>query len=200
MRVAQKGSRECHAPHRRMRPIGLWAMPRAWARLVAVGTIRATLLVLFLARAAAADEKTVLMVYAETRLLPVVSILDHAIRSTLQTRSPSPIRFHTEYMDLSWVGSPGAEEMLSRLLKEKYGTAKIDVIIPCGESAIRFVVGQRAKVFAGIPVAFCTADRDAIGDLPLPPDVTGVTMSIDFAGAAELALRLHPGTRRIVFI
>ena len=150
--------------------------------------------------ARAADDKTVLVIYAETRLLPAVANIDQAIRSTLQSRSPAPIRFYTEYLDLSWFADAAPENLLARLLKEKYAGRNIDVVMPCGEAAIRFVVRERAGLFPAVPIVFCGADREAIRDVVLAPDVTGVTMFIDWAAIVELALRLHPGTRRMVFI
>src|SRR5690349_2293155 len=75
----------------------------AVARLGARVIVRVAAGVVVAASAArAADEKTVLVIYAETRLVPVVAIIDQAIRSTLQSSSPGPIRFYTEYLDLSW--------------------------------------------------------------------------------------------------
>src|SRR2546422_11695660 len=65
--------------------------------------------------ATAADDKTVLLIYAEARLLPAIVTADHAIRSTIQSRWPSPVRFYTEYLDLSWFPTKGQERQLGRL-------------------------------------------------------------------------------------
>ena len=69
----------------------------------------------------AADDKTVLTIYAETRLLPVMAILDQQIRSTLQSQSAAPIRFHTEYLDLSWFAGNEAEDLIARLMTSSSG-------------------------------------------------------------------------------
>src|SRR3954468_18928202 len=134
----------------------------------------------FASTARAADEKTALTVYAEARTLPVIVTLDQAIRTTLQARTASPIHLQNEYLDLSWFGGPKAEELLARLLKEKYAGRKIDLVMPCGEPALRFVLRERATIFPGVPLVFCVVDADAIRDLPLPGDVTGVTMSLNW--------------------
>ncbi len=52
------------------------------------------------AATAAADDKTILLIYAEARLIPAIVTADQAIRSTIQSRWPSPVRFYTEYLDL----------------------------------------------------------------------------------------------------
>jgi len=148
----------------------------------------------------AADEKTVVTIYAETRLNTVIGILDDTIQSTMQSRSVSQIRFDIEYLDLSWFGGPRAEDLHARLLREKYAGRKIDVAIVCGEAAIGFVLRERAKLFPGVPIVFCIADHESIDETTLDPDVTGVTMLMDWEGAVDLVLRLHPGTRRIAFV
>src|SRR5256884_1107223 len=68
--------------------------------------------------ATAADDKTVLLIYAEARLLPAIVTADHAIRSTIQSRWPSPVRFYTEYLDLSWFPTKGQERQLGRRSEE----------------------------------------------------------------------------------
>src|SRR6185369_10050151 len=166
------------------------------------GGVRALVAAAALTAAAAqgAGDETVLTIYAETRVLPVVITLDQAIRSTLQARSPAPVQMYTEYLDLSWFAGKGPEELIARVMREKYAARNLGVIITCGEAAIRFVLRNRASLFPRVPLVLCTADFNAIADLQLDRDVTGVTMFMDWADAAELALRLHPRARRIAFI
>jgi len=40
---------------------------------------------------------------------------------------------------------------------------------------------------------FCAGEYESIRDARLAPDVTGVTMLVDWTAGVELALRLHPG-------
>jgi hypothetical protein len=47
---------------------------------------------------------------------------------------------------------------------------------------------------------FSSVDRAALGDLKLDGDVTGIWLNVDWAGTLEAALRLQPGTRRVVVI
>src|SRR5262245_13830434 len=47
-----------------------------------------------------APSRRVLLVYTETRLTPAVGALDTAFRTTLERRSPVPVTFYTEYLDL----------------------------------------------------------------------------------------------------
>src|SRR6059036_2026920 len=65
------------------------------------------------ATTAAADDKTILLIYAEARLIPAIVTADQAIRSTIQSRWPSPVRFYTEYLDLWWFPTEGQERQLA---------------------------------------------------------------------------------------
>ena len=121
----------------------------------------------------AADDKTVLLIYAEARLIPAIITADQTIRSTIQSRSPSPVRFYTEYLDLSWFPSERQERQLTRLMKHKYAGLKVDLIMACGDAALRFALRERAVLFPNVPIVFCGAEHGSIREVRLPPDVTG---------------------------
>ena len=55
-------------------------------------------------------------------------------------------------------------------------------------------------MFPGTPIVFCGIDPRRFDERPLPSHVTGVLLKREFASTLELALRLHPGTERIVFV
>jgi ABC-type uncharacterized transport system substrate-binding protein len=66
--------------------------------------------------------------------------------------------------------------------------------------ALDFLLTQGDTVFPGTPVVFCGIDRRSFEGRSLPSHVTGVLVKREFAPTLELALRLHPGTERIVFV
>ena len=152
------------------------------------------------AATAAADDKTILLIYAEARLIPAIVTADQAIRSTIQSRWPSPVRFYTEYLDLSWFPTEGQERQLGRLMKQKYAGRNIDLVMACGDAALRFALRERASLFPDVPIVFCAGEYESIRDARLAPDVTGVTMLVDWTAGVELALRLEPRTQRVVFV
>ncbi|PYN60053.1 MAG: hypothetical protein DMD90_27285, partial [Candidatus Rokuibacteriota bacterium] len=131
------------------------------------------------AATAAADDKTILLIYAEARLIPAIVTADQAIRSTIQSRWPSPVRFYTEYLDLSWFPTEGQERQLGRLMKQKYAGRNIDLVMACGDAALRFALRERASLFPDVPIVFCAGEYESIRDARLAPDVTGVTMLVD---------------------
>jgi hypothetical protein len=145
-----------------------------------------------------ADPRSVLLIYGEARLMPGIVAIDRAIRRTFEAASSEPIRFYTEYIDLSWLAGDRNRHDLLRLLGRKYAASHLDLILVCGDGAARLVLRQRALLFRDVPVVFCRPVSTALGTLP--PDVTGVSMPPPWAATLELVLRLHPGVERVVLV
>ena len=153
-----------------------------------------------LATAARADPpRSILLIYADPRLLPAIVTVDQTLRGTIESGLGAPARFYSEYLDVSWFPE-GQEADIGHVIRRKYAGTMFDLVIPCGESALRFALRERDELFPGVPVVFCLVEDRPLGDVRLPPDVTGVTMFRDWAATIDLILRLHPRTREIVLV
>lgn len=177
---------------------------RARSRFIRSALLGALLGLLGLTPSALAAEpearSSVLLLYAEARLLPAIVATDLSIRSTLQSGSESPVHFYTEYLDLSWFPGEGHERQLRNLLRQKYADRKLDLVIPAGAHALRFALKHRASLFPGVPIVFCAVDKPSVAGLELGPDVTGVWMFVDWSATLDVALRLQPDTRRVIVV
>ena len=58
----------------------------------------------------------------------------------------------------------------------------------------------RDELFPGVPVVYGAIDQREVKARKLGPDVVGVPMTVDLAPTLDLALRLHPGTRRVFVV
>jgi len=167
------------------------------ARRVALGAVLA--LICAAADAGAAEPKSVLLIYSDPRLVPAGVTMDAALRATITSGVTSPVRFYSEYLDLAWF--PQAQEReIGRVLRTKYRGATFDLVVACGEPALRFALRERAALFPRVPIVFCIVEDERLQGIRLPPDVTGVTMFRDWAAGLDLILALHPKTREIVFV
>jgi signal transduction histidine kinase len=172
-----------------MRLGGIVVGALAWFLLGWVGT------------ATAADDArhpTVLLLYAETRLAPALIQADAALRSTVSAGLSEPVDFRTEFLDLPPTPSEAYERHLRDLLRFKYKDVRFDLIVVLAARALRVALDHRAELGPAVPIVFMAVD--APGDLRLPEDVTGVAMSIDSLDTLQAALRLQPGTRRVVVV
>jgi signal transduction histidine kinase len=144
--------------------------------------------------------RRVLLLYSEPRLTPAIVTVDGTIRSTLESRSPGPITFYTEYLDLGLFRQSVPLPELHELLRHKYQTRALDLIVVAGSAALRIALQNRTALFSSAPVVFISVDRTAASDLSLDADVTGTWLRQGWAETVELARRLQPDLRRIVVI
>jgi len=152
-----------------------------------------------IAAAQAPAAKNVLLIYAESLLIPANAAIDRELRPALQADAATPVRLYTEALDLSWFPDKAVERASLDLLRLKYGNRKLALVIPVGPPALRFALLHRSTIFPGVPIVF-VAGRESTLSAPLPPDVTGVWMVRDWRANVALVLRLHPETRRIAFV
>jgi two-component system, LuxR family, sensor kinase FixL len=144
--------------------------------------------------------RNVLVLHAYPRLSPPVVSIDEAFRSTLETQSPFPIYFYTEYLDLSLFDGDTPQRELHALLRRKYASQDIDLILAGGSRALRVALQNRVDLFSGAPLVFVGVDRMGVADLRLDVDVTGTWLRQDWTGTLDLARRLQPDTRGAVVV
>ena len=92
----------------------------------------------------------VLLLHAYPRLSPPVIRLDEAFRDTLEAESPFPVYFYTEYLDLTLFDGDVPQSELHALLRRKYGSHDIDLIVAAGSPrAPRRAAEPGGSVFGG---------------------------------------------------
>jgi PAS domain S-box-containing protein len=159
-------------------------------------------LLLVLIGASPADCRTrqVVLLYDERTTLPGLAALDASIARTLTSSSAEPIEVYRESMDLSRFSSDTYLLLLQSYLRKKYADKKIDVVVAVMSPALDFLLSHENVVFPGTPIVFCGIDRRELGGRALPSRVTGVLLKRAFAPTLDIALKLHPRTRRVVFV
>ena len=172
-----------------MRALGVVVAALVWQLLAWAGT----------ATAADSDRpRQVLLLYAESRLLPALIEADAAFRSAVAASLGAPVVFHTEFLDLPPTPSSAYEHRLRDLLRVKYQDVHLDLIMACAPTALRMALDYRAELGPRVPIVFTAVD--SAGDFKLPRDVTGVLMTPDWMDTLGAALRLQPEIRRVVVV
>ena len=142
----------------------------------------------------------VLLLYSEARLTPSVILMDQTLRSTLEARSPGPVYFYTEFLDLNSFHGSALPGELVKLLRVKYSDRRIDLIVAQGQLTVPFVLQNRADLFSSPPVVFVSVERSTFADLSSDPTITGTWRARGWGETLDLARRLHPGIRRVVVV
>jgi signal transduction histidine kinase len=141
----------------------------------------------------------VVLLYDERTDFPGLAALDNRLTRTLTVGLPG-VEIYREAMDLSRFQSERYPALLEEYLRAKYADKKIDVVIAAMGPALDFLLANGSRLFPGASIVFCGIDRRDFGDRRLPVNVTGVLLKREFAPTLKLALALHPGTRRVLFI
>jgi len=128
-----------------------------------------------------------------------VATLEFAFREALEKNFDAPVEIHLEYLDLPDTATAAYVRRLTDLLREKYSSRPVDVVVTARSEALNYVLQNRDVLFPGVPLVFTDVSRSALGNGPAPRDSTG---SFPDGGqkTVSVALQLHPDARRIVLV
>jgi two-component system sensor kinase FixL len=104
-----------------------------------------------------------------------------------------------EHLDVVYSGAPELRQTMEDLLRAKYYARPPAVIIAVGADALRFLRDVHSEIFPGVPVVACHLLRSDAQAYRWE-NVAGVVSDWDFMSEGETALRLLPGTERLVMI
>jgi len=147
---------------------------------------------------AANRQPRVLVVYSNERLLPAGNAVDEAIRATFEAELEVRAEFYTEFLDVDRFPGEAQRERTRDYLLVKYHERTPDIIIAAGGSALRFLIKHRATLFAQVPVVHCGVEPH---EIPASNDqMVGIVHKVDATETLEIALRLHPDTRKVAIV
>ena len=145
-------------------------------------------------------EKNVLVLYDEQIVMPGLETLDQSIRAKLSSHTSAKVNIYNEWMDLSRFYESGYLLFLRDHYKQKYSRKKLDVVIAALGPSLDFALAHMEEIAPGTPIIFCGVDRREMQQLSLRSNVTGVLVKREFKGTLDVALKLKPNTRQVVFI
>jgi PAS domain S-box-containing protein len=183
--------RRASEPGRRDRQ--LWRRAVAW--LIAV-----TVLMLAAANGAAAQTKRVLMLFSNDSLLPAGNAVTSSFQRSLEAADPDGVEIFTEFLDADRFPGPAHEARIASLLRDKYASIPIDLLVAGGPQALEFLRERRESLFPGIPLIFAGISEGSIAQRGVPPNSTGIVSRFDPARTLELALRLQPDAPQVVVV
>lgn len=147
-----------------------------------------------------AQRQRVLLLFTHQSDQPAQVIMEQAIRSTLQNGTSAPLEIYSEYLDAVRTPLQDYERELVVQLERKYGRKNFDVILVVNPPALKLLLGNRSSLFAGSPIVFMVLDHQNLDGLDLGTNITGVWGDNNYKSNVELALSLHPRTKRVVVI
>ncbi len=141
------------------------------------------------------------MLFSNNRLLPANIEVDRGLREDVASSTARNVAFFAEFLDQPAFSGQVYEQTVISYLHDKYLARPPATIVVTGEFALEFLLRNRARLFPDVPLVFVPVDRSFAQSIqPLPADVVVVPVEYDYLGTIQLALRLHPHTRRLVVV
>lgn len=127
----------------------------------------------------------------------------HAVNQSIAERFDKEpgfrVKFHTEFTGLSQHDSNGYARKLLDLYRYKYAGVTFDLLFAVDIAATNFIAANRPALFPGVPVVFISEKGSGLTVRP-GDHMTGILDEVDVKGTLDMALGLHPGTRRVAVI
>jgi PAS domain S-box-containing protein len=110
------------------------------------------------------------------------------------------LELFVEYMDTKRIYNNEYLKHLFNIYHLKYKKIQLDAIITTDDNALWFAVKYHKRIFNEAPVSFCGINDYRKSLLEGRQQFTGLVEVLDIKPTIDLALRLHPGTRKIVVV
>jgi hypothetical protein len=152
------------------------------------------------ATAASQNSRHVLLIYGDQKDLPMNLIVDGRLRSIIREKLNDGVDLFSEYLDVSRFPDKRSRRRLLDFLHDKYSAHGLDLIVVVDSAALDLILLHRDWFFPATPVVFCCVTEAEYKARRIGPGVKGIPARLDYGPTLELALRFHPGTRRVVVI
>jgi signal transduction histidine kinase len=150
--------------------------------------------------AAAQGARRVLVLSPVSDFQPGIIRFNKSLRSVFRTHLDTRVEVYNEYLDLARFPDERHQRRLTKFLRGKYSDREPDVIVTGLAPSLDFVLKHRDELFPDVPVVYGAIDRREVNTRDLGSGVVGVPMTVDLVPTLDLALRLHPGTRRVFVV
>ena len=152
------------------------------------------------ALAQVAPKPGVLVIHSNPRATPAAVTIEEALRAGIAESYKNPVEMYSEYLDDEWASVKAYGPEQADFLRRKYGNRNVRVIVASAMTALDFASNFRDKMFPGVPVVHIAIPEESLEERKLPPDFVGRTVNLDPTPTLRLALRMHPGTHRLVVV
>jgi signal transduction histidine kinase len=144
--------------------------------------------------------RTVLTIHWGSESDRATARLDAAIQRGLLANTGTSVNYFAEYLETEEFPAETASQALRDYIRRKYEGRQIDVVIAVASAALQFALQYREELFPGVPIVFLAV---AVPEEVLERKVSGITGVVNdtpFSETLQLALRLHPSTKRVFVV
>jgi signal transduction histidine kinase len=160
----------------------------------------AFMLLVPVARAQAIAPKRVVVLYWDNKEFPGNARFEESFKTQLQLDRRQDVEYFPEYLEVSRFPEEHHKISFRKHLQSKYGDRAVDVVVASADAPLKFLLEYRKDLFSDTPIVFVANDLPASGTLASGPGATGVRYQNSYRETLDLALRLHPATKRVFVV
>jgi PAS domain S-box-containing protein len=145
--------------------------------------------------------KQILVLYTYAGGITVNQKATGAFFSVLTSRGLNNDDVFLEYLDLQRNDSPAYRRRVANLLLDKYGKRDIGLIVTVHTWALEFLLEECKGLFPDVPIfSFLVARPELIKAKNTGRRILLRPQNMDMGGTLEVALKMFPETRKVVFV
>ena len=148
----------------------------------------------------AAEPKRVLIIHSWGRDFAPFNAVALAFRNELARQLKQPVAFHETSLDAERLGPPSDERPFFEFIRNHHGTARIDLVVVLGRSALRFYLRHRDRLFPEAPLLVTGISAGRLQGLQFEPRDRVVSLNSDIMVIAGSILEVLPEVGALVVV
>ena len=169
------------------------------AQFFLVVAIAASVPLLFMSTAAAAERKRVLIVNSFSSTAPPFSFQSTAFKSALVAKMGEPIDLDEVSLDMAR-DDADMQKAIVDYLEKRQAKWRSDLVVAIAAPAVSFVAKYRDHLFQETPILYAAVDRRLLPPDALETNAAYVGQLLDIPGLFEDMLQVAPATRNIEIV
>jgi signal transduction histidine kinase len=158
------------------------------------------LLALVTCSASAAVPKRILILDSFGRDVAPFNAAVSSFRTTLAKEMGEPVDIYEASLDKARFAEPEKEGPFIEFLRSRFESRQLDLVVPIGAPAVKFVAQHRDRLFPNSPIVYTGADPRMLPPGLLQSNATLVTQRVNLSGIIEDILQLRPDTTNVVVV
>jgi signal transduction histidine kinase len=151
-------------------------------------------------RAQAIAPKRLVVLYWDNKEFPGNAKFEESFKAQLQLDRRQDIEYFPEYFEASRFPDQNTVVSFRNYLKAKYARRPVDVVVASADAPLKFLLEYRTDLFPNSPIVFVANDPPNAVNLASGAGMTGIHYKNAYRETVDLALRLHPATKRVFVV
>ena len=145
--------------------------------------------------------KKILVLYTYGDGLPAYRKASFAFLSAITAGGVSYNDLFSEYLDLQRNNGAEYRQRLANLLRYKYAMRQVDLIVAVHGGAVNFLLNEGRELFPDAPVlSYLIVREEMLEAKVMGRRILQKAQDLDVKGTLEIALKMFPETRKVVFV